>query len=233
MKKTYYISSGFAFVLALAVMGDWPGLAILFAFAGGISAWLGWKSNGAHAHEQYQSEPQPKKIAIDEFQRHATAQTAERLVELVNESLKIANESHNADTKVSRLEFAKAKLDELKKLAEDNPHIKLTQLELVESDIRTLDLEFQQANYKEAAEGNLKGQTLEKEGKLDEAIETYEQLLESDVDTPFTYRRLAILYRKRRSREDELRVLKAAIRNVPSENATHYQWFAERLSKMS
>jgi tetratricopeptide (TPR) repeat protein len=233
MKKTYYICSGFAFVLALVVMTDWPGLALLFGLTGGTFTWLGLKSNGGDSHDQHRAVSQPKTIAADEFQRHAAAQTAERLVELVNESLKIANESHNADTKISRLEFAKKKLDELKRLVEENPHINLTQLELVESDIRTLEFEFQQAHYQEAAEGNLKGQALEKEGKADEAIRVYEQLLETEVDTPFTYRRLAILYRKKRSREDELRVLKAAIRNVPSANSSHYQWFAERLSKMS
>ena len=233
MKKTYYIFSSLAFVLTLVVMSDWPGLALFFGLTGALLAWLGLKSSGTESHDQYRTASQADNIPVDEFQRHAAVQTAARLVELVNESMKIANESHNADTKVSRLEFAKKKLDELKGLAEKNPHINLTQLDLVESDIRTMEFEFQQAHYREAAEGNLKGQALEKEGKVDEAIQVYEQLLETEVDTPFTYRRLAILYRKKRSREDELRVLKAAIRNVPSANSTHYQWFAERLSKMS
>uniref|UniRef100_UPI0028121F29 hypothetical protein n=1 Tax=Marinobacter sediminicola TaxID=3072994 RepID=UPI0028121F29 len=42
------------------------------------------------------------------------ASSAQRLVEIVNESLQIANDSKNADTKISRLDLAKERLDELK-----------------------------------------------------------------------------------------------------------------------
>lgn len=162
-----------------------------------------------------------------------TVSTAQRLVEIINESLQIANESMNADTKISRLDLAKKKLVELKTLAKKHPYFKLDQLSDVEQSIKMLELEFMQANIREAAEGNMRGQSLEKEGKIDEAVLEYEKLLEQAVDTPFTYRRLAILYSKQKDRENELRVLGAAIQNVPVENSKHYQWFAERLSKKS
>lgn len=159
--------------------------------------------------------------------------SAQRLVDVINESLKIANDSKNADTKISRLDVAKKMLGELKQLSRDHPFIKLTQLPQVEQSIADLEREFLQAQYREAADGNMRGQSLEKEGKVDEAILEYERLLEEGVDTPFTYRRLAIIYSKRKEREEELRVLRAAIKNVQIENSAHYQWFAERLAKKS
>ncbi|MEQ9545551.1 MAG: tetratricopeptide repeat protein [Marinobacter sp.] len=162
-----------------------------------------------------------------------TASSAQRLVEIINESLQIANDSKNADTKISRLDLAKERLDELKDLVKENPWIKIDQLSDVEQTISTLEWEFKQANYREAADGNMRGQALEKEGKVEEALLEYEKLLEQGVDTPFTYRRLAILYSKRKDRENELRVLRAALKNVPVENSKHYQWFAERLAKKS
>jgi len=85
----------------------------------------------------------------------------------------------------------------------------------------------------EAADGNMRGQALEKEGKVEQALLEYEKLLEQEVDTPFTYRRLAILHSKRKDRENELRGLRAALKNVPVENSKYYQWFAERLAKKS
>lgn len=161
------------------------------------------------------------------------ASSAQRLVEIINESLQIANDSKNADTKVSRLDVAKMRLDDLKRLAKENPIIKLTQLSQVERSIAELEREFIQAQYREAAEGNMRGQALEKEGNVEEAVQEYERLLADGVDTPFTYRRLAILYSKRKDRESELRVISAALKNVPVENSKHYQWFAERLAKKS
>jgi len=54
--------------------------------------------------------------------------SAQRLLDVINESLKIANESKNADTKVSRLDVAKQRLVDLKRLSKEHPFIKLTQL---------------------------------------------------------------------------------------------------------
>lgn len=172
----------------------------------------------------------PSKTKLNQNQQ-AVVNSVQRLVDIINESLKIANESNNADTKVSRLDVAKQKLNELKRLSEEHTFIQLTQLPQVEQSIEELDQEFMQAHYRTASEGNLRGQALEKEGNVDEAITEYERLLEKNVDTPFTYRRLAIIYSKRKERDEELRVLKAAIKNVPIENSSHYQWFAERLAK--
>lgn len=187
------------------------------------------RSDSSQTASRPHSAPEPQ---LDVTQQIA-ASSAQRLVEIVNESLHIANDSKNADTKISRLDLAKARLDEIKDLVKENPWIKIDQLSEVEQNISTLEWEFKQANYREAADGNMRGQALEKEGKIEEALLEYEKLLEQGVDTPFTYRRLAILYSKRKDRENELRVLRAALKNVPVENSKHYQWFAERLAKKS
>lgn len=170
-----------------------------------------------------------------EFNEHRQViiDSAQRFVDVINESLKIANESKNADTKISRLDVAKSRLVDLKCLTNEYPFIELGQLSEVEQSIAEIEHEFHQAHYRESAEGNMRGQFLEKEGNIDEAVLVYERLLDKEVDTPFTYRRLAIIYSKRKEREEELRVLRAAIKNVPAENSGHYQWFAERLAKKS
>lgn len=176
---------------------------------------------------QFKSQPD-----IDIVQQ-LTVDSVRGLVEIINESLQIANQSHNADTKMSRLDLAKARLVELKAIVKEHPYINLTQLPEVERSIASLETEFDQTNIREAAEGNLRGQTLEKDGRVDEAIIEYERLLNKRVYTPYTYRRLAIIYSKRNNKDEELRVLCAAVKNVPVENGKHYQWFAERLAKKS
>lgn len=185
-----------------------------------------------HSLERTANNPS-RQVSESEFDesQHASLELAQRLVEIINESLKIANKSKNADIKISRLDLAKIRLDDLKGLAKDNPFIKLTQLSQVERSIAELEREFIHAQYREAAEGNNRGQALEKEGNVDEAIQEYERLLADRVHTPFTYRRLAIIYSKRKKKDDELRVLRAAIKNLPVESKTHYQWFIERLAK--
>tara|TARA_R110000823_G_scaffold143655_1_gene273947 strand:+ start:2109 stop:2744 length:636 start_codon:yes stop_codon:yes gene_type:complete len=200
-------------------------VALLFVLIWSFKSRPGSSQKGSRPHSA--QEPQ-----LDVTQQIA-ASSAQRLVEIINESLQIANDSKNADTKISRLDLAKERLDELKDLVKENPWIKIDQLSEVEQNISTLEWEFKQANYREAADGNMRGQALEKDRKIEEALLEYEKLLEQGVDTPFTYRRLAILYSKRKDRENELRVLRTALKNVPVENSKHYQWFAERLAKKS
>ncbi|MBK1887879.1 hypothetical protein [Marinobacter sp. DY40_1A1] len=200
-------------------------VALLFVLIWSFKSRPGSSQKGSRPHSA--QEPQ-----LDVTQQIA-ASSAQRLVEIINESLQIANDSKNADTKISRLDLAKERLDELKDLVKENPWIKIDQLSEVEQNISTLEWEFKQANYREAADGNMRGQALEKERKIEEGLLEYEKLLEQGVDTPFTYRRLSILYSKRKDRENELRVLRTALRNVPVENSKHYQWFAERLAKKS
>jgi tetratricopeptide (TPR) repeat protein len=204
-------------------------LTLLLIIAAIAAIWILGKKSKKNSHTRFQETSEPK---LDQFNQ-AIVDSAQRLVEIINESLKIANESKNADTKVSRLDVAKKRLDELKKLSKEYPLIKLTQLPEVEQSIAGLEREFLQAQYREAAEGNMRGQALEKDGNIDGAILEYERLLQEGVDTPYTYRRLAIIYSKRKETDEEMRVLRAAISNIPVENSAHYKWFAERLAKKS
>lgn len=58
---------------------------------------------------------------------------------------------------------------------------------------------------------NLIGRDLEKEGYVDNAIELYELNIEEGFDGNFPYDRLAIIYRKRKQYQDEIRVLEKGI----------------------
>lgn len=69
------------------------------------------------------------------------------LVAVVNESMQIANNSTNPETKVSRLELARAKLDALELLAAQHPFIKLQRLGAVRESIDLLAKEFAEAGY--------------------------------------------------------------------------------------
>ena len=151
--------------------------------------------------------------------------SAQRLVEIINES-------NNPETKISRLEVAKNKLSEIKELSKQYSFLNLTSLEEVESSIAELENEFLIAGYEEIASGNIAAEALEKEGKIEEAIIEYEKLASRKVDTPFTYRRLAILYRKGKKENDEIRIVQEALNNIPKYNAKHYSWFQDRLMKI-
>lgn len=65
----------------------------------------------------------------------------------VNESLQLANNSTNPETKVSRLEFARSRLTDLQLLAQRHPFIKLQRLEGVQRTIAQLAEEFSEAGY--------------------------------------------------------------------------------------
>ncbi|MGQ4876734.1 MAG: hypothetical protein ACP6IY_21920 [Promethearchaeia archaeon] len=58
---------------------------------------------------------------------------------------------------------------------------------------------------------NLKGRELEKECKIEEAIELYEKNIKEEFDGNYPYDRLAIIYSKKGSLEDEIRVLEKAV----------------------
>lgn len=223
MRIVYYILAGFCLLTSLGSLSGSTGTAITLALLSGFFAFLGFgQKNGTRRTEAVTGGSYNQSI-VD---------LSIRLAEIINESLDIANQSVNPDTKISRLDIAKDKLAELKKLEKSNSFIHIEKLQQVEASINQLESDFEVAGYRRIADGNAQGNLLEKDGKSDEAIEVYESLLAMGVDTPFTYRRLAILYKKKRQKEEELRVLKAALNSIPSSNNKHYQWFADRLAKM-
>lgn len=60
-------------------------------------------------------------------------------------------------------------------------------------------------------DNNLKGKRLESIDEIDQAIKLYEYNIENRFQGNFPYDRLAIIYRKRKQYNDEIRVLKLAI----------------------
>ncbi len=59
---------------------------------------------------------------------------------------------------------------------------------------------------RDALRVNIEGRALEKAGRIDEAIARYEDGVAGGTDTPFTYTRLRILYRKLRRPDDVERI---------------------------
>jgi hypothetical protein len=71
------------------------------------------------------------------------AETAQRIVQIINESLQIANTTNNNEIKISRIRTARLKLIELKGYAKNYPFIKIDKLHEVELNIRTFEEEIE------------------------------------------------------------------------------------------
>ena len=59
---------------------------------------------------------------------------------------------------------------------------------------------------REALQINIEGRALERAGRIDEAISLYESGVARGTDTPATYKRLRILYRKLKRPDDAERI---------------------------
>jgi hypothetical protein len=66
---------------------------------------------------------------------------------------------------------------------------------------------------------NILGNLLERVGRPEEAAEVYEANLAEDFSGRYPYERLAVIYRRQRRAEDELRVLRQAVAVVERELA--------------
>lgn len=161
------------------------------------------------------------------------AQSAQRMIDIVNESLEIAKSTKNVDTRLSRTWVAAENVKRLKELARRFPFVELRKLGAIEKEIERLQLDAQRKGLHAVVAGNEEGTALESQGKADEALAVYERLAAEGVDTPHTYRRLAILYRKRRDMAAELRVLDMGLRHVPKSNAVHHRWLKDRRDKLA
>lgn len=65
--------------------------------------------------------------------------------------------------------------------------------------------------FSEMVDNNLNGIELEKNGKVDEAVKLYEKNVSMGFDGNHPYDRLAIIYRKNKDYDNEIRVLEQAI----------------------
>lgn len=78
------------------------------------------------------------------------------------------------------------------------------------------------------AELNNKGIALEKAGEIDAAISTYEQCIKLRYPAVHAFRRLCVLYRKRKDKVNEVRVIETALEVFPGDD-----FFTARLSRLS
>lgn len=175
---------------------------------------------------------QPAASADASSHQQEMMKVAQRMVDVINESIQLAANSHDIGTKMSRLDVADVTLKELKAFCAQHPYLTITSLPEVERTLADLCEDFVFKAYGMIADDNERAHALEKEGKVDEAIAIYEGLSSLGVDTPFTYRRLAIIYRKQRDRDKEISALRAGLTNVRPENAAHYAWLRDRLAKL-
>jgi tetratricopeptide (TPR) repeat protein len=156
-------------------------------------------------------------------------QTADELVDGISTKLIAASKSDDIGTRKLHLASTRAEIRELKKLAPGCRALQRSDLEEVELQIQRIEKETAILEQQAMAKGVKDGQDLEKRGLIREAIAAYEKLVAKMVDIPFTYRRLAILYRKTKSSDDEIRVLRAALRNIPKSDREQHDWFEARL----
>lgn len=75
----------------------------------------------------------------DQQQVEMIAAMAQRMVDTVNESMRIAHDSKNVETRRSRIGVARERLVQLHELAEQYPFIKVQQLAEVERDLAKID----------------------------------------------------------------------------------------------
>lgn len=74
---------------------------------------------------------------------------------------------------------------------------------------------------------NNKGIDLEKEGKVGDAINVYEENIKSDYPASHSYKRLTVLYRKQKDFDNEERVIKRAREILPRDK----KYYDDRLIK--
>ena len=101
------------------------------------------------------------------------------------------------------------------------------------SDLEKLEMDLkEQKKHKKTmlmtAEINNKGIALEKDGKIDGAIQAYEENIKIGYPARHSYDRLLILYRKNKDTVNEKRIIELAIEKFPKEDK-----YKERLSKIS
>lgn len=66
--------------------------------------------------------------------------------------------------------------------------------------------------FSQMVSDNLHGKKLEQSGKIEEAKKLYEKNISKDFEGNFPYDRLAVIYRKEKDYDNEIRVLNHAIR---------------------
>jgi tetratricopeptide (TPR) repeat protein len=82
----------------------------------------------------------------------------------------------------------------------------------------------------ELVKGFLRGQNLEQIGRVDEAIECYEQAVAGGFDAAGPYDRLIWIYQQRRAHRDVIRVAEASLKAVRTYPAKR-QWYEQQMEQ--
>jgi len=101
---------------------------------------------GSHNKTVEQSYMHGNSSYLSKSDVNITAKTAQRIVQIINESLQIANTTKNIETKISRVRLARQKLNELIQYANKFPFIKIDKLHEVELNIREFETEIAKHN---------------------------------------------------------------------------------------
>ncbi|MEX0726211.1 MAG: hypothetical protein WD065_08080 [Planctomycetaceae bacterium] len=145
--------------------------------------------------------------ALSNADMQAVLLSAQRLADIIFESMKIARDSKNQKTKISRLDLAKEKLEELKRLAVLYPRLQLSNLEKFETSLSQLDFECQDVEHAKAAkesvglknsDGRQHEFWAEKVRRLKRQGDSEEAICEAGKNIPYpgAFREIAVAIRK-------------------------------------
>ncbi len=120
----------------------------------------------------------------------------------------------------------------INRLLADNPDKSWN--DIIEQEENAIKKQLSSTKEGATVDANLSGEELERAGRVDEAIALYEKCVSERFDGSYPYNRLAIIYRKRKDYDNEIRVLEQAIgiysHDISGDN-TKLSKFQERLEK--
>ena len=159
--------------------------------------------------------------------------SAQRIADIIVESIELAKKSSNYATKMSRVRVARDNIELLKAEMARFSFMQIPNLGAIEWEVVQIEWAARDAKWVTIAEGNERGRAAEKAGDIDEALAAYEFLADMGAGSPLTYRRLAAIYKKLKQPLEEIRVLRAGLKHVNQSNEADYTWFADRLAAMA
>jgi tetratricopeptide (TPR) repeat protein len=110
------------------------------------------------------------------------------------------------------------------------PKTELEEIEALRRKVYGEEALKEEEKYSKQLEKNRTAHELEKIGKVDEAIKLYEQNVNENFVGNHPYQRLAVIYRKRRQVDEEMRILEKAVSVIKRKSSS--EEFRTRLGKI-
>lgn len=170
---------------------------------------------------------------FSQAEKEEVGRSAQRIADVIVESIELAKKSSNYATKMSRVRVARDNIELLKAEMARFDFMQIPNLGAIEWEIVQIEWAARDGKWVTIAEGNERGRAAEKAGDIDEALAEYEYLADMGAGSPLTYRRLAAIYKKLKKPEEEVRVLRAALKNVNQSNVEDFRWFIDRLANLA